>query len=120
MRAAVLLLATVTALAVVEAPGVAHAQPAPAAQPAAPAAGLPVGPAVSFEPVARSRPGPSGYWTGYRPARGGAYPWRMLAIAGVLLGLTGLLVVRLLRRAAANRAALAAATSSAGSSAARS
>lgn len=58
---------------------------------------------------------PSGYWTGYRPARGGAYRWRMMAVALVVLGLTIFFVVRMLRRASATRA-----TSSSGSSAPRS
>lgn len=49
-------------------------------------------------------PRPSGYWTGYRPAKGGAYRWRLLGIAAVVLGITIVMLVRMLRRVSATRA----------------
>ncbi len=48
---------------------------------------------------------PSGFWTSNRPAVGGAYRWRLLGIAVMLIGATGLLMWRLMRRASAARAA---------------
>jgi len=47
---------------------------------------------------------PSGFWTSNRPAEGGAYRWRLLGIGGGILGVTGLLVVRAIRKANAERA----------------
>lgn len=41
---------------------------------------------------------PSGFWTSPRPARGGAYRYRMLGIGAVLLAITGLVTLRVLRR----------------------
>lgn len=41
---------------------------------------------------------PSGFWTSPRPARGGAYRYRMLGIGVALLALTGLVTLRVLRR----------------------
>lgn len=41
---------------------------------------------------------PSGFWTSPRPARGGAYRYRMLGIGIALLAVTGLLTLRVLRR----------------------
>jgi len=55
-------------------------------------------PIIDDNPVV-GHPKPSGYWTGYRPARGGAYRWRMMAIALVVLGITIFFVARMLRRA---------------------
>ena len=43
--------------------------------------------------------GPSGFWTNPRPAKGGAYRWRMMAIGGVLLLITGYGTWRLVKRA---------------------
>lgn len=48
---------------------------------------------------------PSGFWTSNRPAVGGAYRWRLLGIGVVLIGLTGYLMLRLVKRANAERAA---------------
>jgi len=42
--------------------------------------------------------GPSGFWTNPRPAKGGAYRWRMMAIGGGVLLVTGILVLRLVRK----------------------
>jgi hypothetical protein len=42
---------------------------------------------------------PSGFWTGYRPARSGAYRWPLLGIGVLTIGITGLLVRRALRKA---------------------
>ncbi|MCB9562100.1 MAG: hypothetical protein H6708_16980 [Kofleriaceae bacterium] len=50
-------------------------------------------------PPARHHPGPSGFWTGYKPAKGGAYRWRLLGIAIAVLGVTVLLLRRALMRA---------------------
>jgi hypothetical protein len=49
--------------------------------------------------------GPSGFWTNPRPAKGGAYRWRMMAVGGVLLVGTGYLMLRLVKKANAERAA---------------
>lgn len=48
---------------------------------------------------------PSGFWTSTRPARGGAYRWRIMAAGIGVLGITIFFVLRLLRRTAAARAA---------------
>lgn len=47
----------------------------------------------------------SGFWTSNRPAQGGAYRWRMLAIGGGLVVVTGLLMLRVTRKASAARKA---------------
>lgn len=47
---------------------------------------------------------PSGFWTNPNPAKGGSYRWRLLAIGGVLAGLTGIGMLRLVRKANAERA----------------
>jgi hypothetical protein len=44
---------------------------------------------------------PSGFWTSNRPAEGGAYRWRLLAIGGGVAALTGGMLVVLIRRARA-------------------
>jgi hypothetical protein len=41
---------------------------------------------------------PSGFWTGYRPARSGAYRWPLLGLAVVIVAITALLLRRLLRK----------------------
>jgi len=51
---------------------------------------------------------PSGFWTSNKPAVGGSYRWRLLGVGGVMLGLTGIMMLRLVRRANAERAARAA------------
>jgi hypothetical protein len=43
--------------------------------------------------------GRSGFWTSNQPAKNGAYRWRLLAIAGGLLCVTGGGMVWLVRRA---------------------
>lgn len=49
---------------------------------------------------------PSGFWTSNRPARGGAYRWRIMAAGGLVLAITMFFVLRLLvRTARANPAA---------------
>jgi hypothetical protein len=48
---------------------------------------------------------PSGFWTSNRPAQGGAYRWRLLGIGVGLLGITGVVMLRLVRRANIERAA---------------
>jgi len=42
---------------------------------------------------------PSGFWTSNQPAVGGAYKWRLLGVGVVVSAVTGLLVVRAIRRA---------------------
>jgi len=73
-----------------------------------------LGLALAAAPAARAEPPttheviytrPSGFWTSNRPAEGGSYRWRLLAIGVVLLGMTGAGMLRLVRRAAADRAA---------------
>ncbi|MBP6632494.1 MAG: hypothetical protein KA297_23940 [Kofleriaceae bacterium] len=48
---------------------------------------------------------PSGFWMSSRPAQGGAYRYRILAVGAGVLVVTGLLVGRTLRRAEARRGA---------------
>ena len=47
---------------------------------------------------------PSGFWTSNRPAVGGAYRWRLLAIGGGIAAITAFFLVRTIRRANAERA----------------
>ena len=47
---------------------------------------------------------PSGFWTSNRPAVGGAYRWRLLGIGVAIAAITGLGMLRLVRRASAERA----------------
>jgi hypothetical protein len=47
--------------------------------------------------------GPSGFWTNPHPAKGGAYRWRMMAVGGVFLLVTGYLMLRLVKKANAER-----------------
>jgi hypothetical protein len=47
---------------------------------------------------------PSGFWTSNRPAVGGAYRYRLLLIGVVIAGITGYMVLRVVRRANAERA----------------
>ena len=49
--------------------------------------------------------GPSGFWTNPHPAKGGAYRWRMMAVGGVFLLVTGYGMRRLVKKANAERAA---------------
>jgi hypothetical protein len=48
--------------------------------------------------------GPSGFWTNPRPAKGGAYRWRMMAVGGGLLLITGYVMLRLVKKASTERA----------------
>ena len=43
--------------------------------------------------------GPSGFWTNPHPAKGGAYRWRMMAVGGAVLLLTGYMMLRLIKSA---------------------
>ena len=47
---------------------------------------------------------PSGFW-GKGDRGPGAYRWKLLGIGGVILGITGIAMLRLVRRANAERAA---------------
>lgn len=47
---------------------------------------------------------PAGFWTTTRPARGGAYRWRIMAAGVLVLGITVFFVLRLLRRTSQARA----------------
>lgn len=50
---------------------------------------------VTFTPPSK----PSGFWGSGRPTtNANAYRWRLLAIGGVLVGGTGLFMIRLVRR----------------------
>lgn len=40
---------------------------------------------------------PSGFWTSSRPAKGGAYRYRMLGIGAALAAITGLITYRVIR-----------------------
>jgi hypothetical protein len=46
---------------------------------------------------------PSGFWTSNRPAVGGAYRYRLLGIGVVIVGVTGFLLFRTLRKASSDR-----------------
>jgi len=104
-----LLLSAILATAL---PAVASAQPAPsdgllatppAAEPAPGATSMPW--AQDPEPGSHMRKPevrsgrPSGFWTSTRPAKGGAYRWRILGVGAAVLAVTVFFVVRLLRRA---------------------
>jgi hypothetical protein len=105
------------------------AQPAPMADRAAPPAGAPAPDPVSAPssaPAMAAPPGvdptaplpgsvmrrpeqlsyrPSGFWTSNRPARGGAYRWRIMAAGILVLAITMFFVLRLLRRSSQQRGA---------------
>jgi hypothetical protein len=51
-------------------------------------------------PVAQTSPPrrPSGFWTGTRPAKGGAYRWRLLAIGIGVICVSTFLTVRFIRK----------------------
>jgi hypothetical protein len=66
---------------------------------------LPPAPLTENRDAKREGFRPSGFWTNPRPAKGGAYRWRMMAVGGVLLAGTGYMMLRLVRRASAERAA---------------
>jgi hypothetical protein len=79
----------------------AFAAPA-AAQDAAPAQPAP----MTENPRAREQSdwkGPSGFWTNPHPAKGGAYRWRMMAVGGGFLLVTGILVLRLVKKTERDR-----------------
>ncbi|MDX2089053.1 MAG: hypothetical protein SFX73_14445 [Kofleriaceae bacterium] len=46
---------------------------------------------------------PSGFWGSGQPSKGGAYRWRMLGIGVGLLGVTGFVMLRLVKRASKER-----------------
>jgi hypothetical protein len=46
---------------------------------------------------------PSGFWTSNAPAENGAYRWRLLGIGGIFAAVTGVLMVRTIKRANAER-----------------
>lgn len=74
------------------------AAPAPPADPTAPLPG-----SIMRRPehlYAR----PSGFWTSNRPARGGAYRYRMLAVGVGVLGVAVFFLARMLRRVSRDRA----------------
>jgi hypothetical protein len=60
---------------------------------------------VLAEPPTEERPHeilserPSGFWTSNRPAVGGAYKYRLLGIGVVIAGITGYLMIRLIKNA---------------------
>jgi hypothetical protein len=69
----------------------------------APAAAQPVLTERAHEETQSQWKGPSGYWTNPHPTKGGAYRWRMMAIGGGLLVITGFVMLRLVKRANAER-----------------
>ncbi len=79
----------------------AAAPPAAPAQPAAPGA-MPWSQPPAEHSSARAPEQlsgrPSGFWTSTRPARGGAYRWRIMAAGGAVLAVTVVFVARLLLR----------------------
>lgn len=70
-------------------------------------AGATVAPAAAEPPTTHEviYTRPSGFWTSTRPAVGGAYRWRLLGIGVALAAVTGLGMLKLVRRANAQRAA---------------
>lgn len=52
--------------------------------------------------------GRSGFWTSRAPAKGGAYRWRLLGIGVALVGITGFVMLRLVKKASSDRASGAA------------
>ena len=50
---------------------------------------------------------PSGFWTGYKPAREGAYRWALLTVALGTIAITGAALFFALRRISRRRAAAA-------------
>jgi hypothetical protein len=62
---------------------------------------------LTENPAAQKQQGfrPSGFWTSPHPAKGGAYRWRMMAIGGGLLAVTGFLMLRAVKKASTERAA---------------
>lgn len=59
-----------------------------------------VPPAASAEPPpprVKLTEKPSGFWTSTRPAKGGAYRYRMLGIGVALAAITGLITYRVIR-----------------------
>lgn len=48
---------------------------------------------------------PSGYWTGYRPANGGAYKWSLMGIGAVVTLVTAMILIITLRRVSRQRPA---------------
>jgi hypothetical protein len=42
---------------------------------------------------------PSGFWTSNKPAEGGSYRWRLLGIGVGLIGITGFVMFRLVKKA---------------------
>jgi hypothetical protein len=51
--------------------------------------------------VLRERP--SGFWTSNKPAEHGAYRWRLLGIGVGLIGITGFVIFRLIKKTDAER-----------------
>lgn len=80
-----------------DAPGSGVRQYAPGEEPPAPGSRM--------RTLEVRRGGPSGFWTSARPAQGGAYRYRMLAVGLLALGITGFFVVRMLRKISAQRPA---------------
>jgi hypothetical protein len=87
--------------------------------PAAPRAPDPFAPAVppsTGQPLPAPEPGsvmrrpeqlshkPSGFWTSNRPAKGGAYRWRIMGMGALVLAIAVFFVVRMLRRVSRQRA----------------
>ena len=63
----------------------------------------PQGPMTENKDAKPEWKGPSGFWTSPYPAKGGAYRWRMMAIGGGLLLVTGYAMLRLVKKANAER-----------------
>jgi hypothetical protein len=78
-----------------------EAQPLPPMAPEGDAAGRTLKPAQMTERKVPERlvNRPSGFWTSNRPAQGGAYKYGKLAVGTGLAILTGLFMLRLIRRA---------------------
>jgi hypothetical protein len=63
---------------------------------------------LAFAPGCEDRPdeavrGRSGFWTSSKPAEGGAYRWRLLGIGVGLIGITGFVMMRMVKKANADR-----------------
>lgn len=68
-------------------------------------AAQPSAPEVERDVVYSQPSKPSGFWGSGQPAKGGAYRWRLLGIGVGLLGVTGFVMLRLVKRASKERSA---------------
>ncbi|HEY4176563.1 MAG TPA: hypothetical protein VGM90_07020 [Kofleriaceae bacterium] len=84
---------------VVGAASVAHATTDPVAEGQTPPVAVPDEPIKPISPDEIQQPeGRSGFWTSRAPAKYGAYKWRLLGVGVILVGITGIVIMRMLKR----------------------